>query len=95
MKITREFNGKKIEIELTAQELLNAYYEQQNNFDCQDVEDWFNEFSDDELKDMYGMTSEELSAVIPEIAEVMRRKIEKYDMNWYDARDAAIAEKLR
>lgn len=92
MKITRGFNGQTIEIELTSQELYEAYLEKQNEFDRQDIEDVFNGFDDDELEDMYGMTRAQLEEKIPEFAHEMRRNIDKYDMSWQGARDATIAE---
>ncbi len=94
MTITREINGQTIEIELTSDELYEAYLEKQNQFDCEDIEDVFNGFDDDELEDMYGMTRAQLAEKIPELAHEMRRNIYKYDMSWQAARDAAIAEKL-
>lgn len=94
MTITREINGQTIEIELTSQELYEAYLEKQNEFDRQDIEDVFNGFDDDELEDMYGMTRAQLEEKIPELAHEMRRNIDKYDMSWQAARDEAIAEKL-
>lgn len=94
MTITRGFNGQTIEIELTSQELYEAYLEKQNEFDRQDIEDVFDGFDDNELEDMYGMTRAQLAEKIPELAHEMRRNIDKYDMSWQAARDEAIAEKL-
>lgn len=92
MKIKREINGNMVEIELTRGELYEAYLEKQNDFDRQDIEDVFYSFDDDELEDMYGMTRAEIEEKIPEIAHEMRRNIDKYDMQWQYARDAAIEE---
>lgn len=94
MKITRCFYDKLVEIELTSQEIYEAYLEKQNEFDRQDVENVFDAYNDDELEDFYGLTREQIAEKIPEIAHEMRRNIDKYDMSWQAARDAAIAEKL-
>ena len=94
MTIKREINSQTIEIELTSQELYEAYLEKENEFDRQDIEDVFNSLDDDELEDMYGLTREQITEKIPELAHEMRRNINKYDMSWQAARDVAIAEKL-
>lgn len=94
MVIKREIGGETVEIELTERELYEAYIEKQAKYDIEDVECAFTCFEDDELEDMYGMTRVEIEEKIPEIAREMRRNIDKYDMNWQDARDAAIAEIL-
>lgn len=94
MTIKREINGQTVEIELTSHETYEAYLEKQNEFDKQDIEDVFYGFDDEELEDMYGLTREQLIEKTPELAAEMRRNIDKYDMTWQEARDAAIAEKL-
>lgn len=94
MIIKREINGSAVEIELTDFELYNAYMVKQHMFDICDVEDAFNAFDDSELKDMYGLTFEEIKPKIPVIADEMRRNIDKYDMGWQEARDEAIREIL-
>ena len=94
MKIMREINGKMVEIKLTGNELYAAYVEQERIYDEADVVAWFDSFDDDELEDMYGMTWDQIEEKVPDIASEMRRNIDKYDMKWQDARDAAVAEKL-
>lgn len=94
MIIKREINGQTVEIELTSHETYEAYLEKQNEFDQQDIEDVFYGFDDEELEDMYGLTRAQLIEKTPELAAEMRRNIDKYDMAWQEARDAAIAEKL-
>ena len=94
MIIKREINGHTVEIELTRQETYEAYLEKQNEFDQQDIKDVFYGFDDEELEDMYGLTRAQLIEKTPELAAEMRRNIDKYDMAWQEARDAAIAEKL-
>lgn len=94
MKITRGFNGQTIEIELTENELYQAYIEQEHIFDRNDVENYFDDYEDSDFETEYGCSRAEAMEKLDEIAYEMRRNIDKYDMNWYDAREAAIAEKL-
>lgn len=94
MKIKRFVNGKEQEFELTADELYEAFREQEHKFDLCDVDDVFNGFDDDELLDMYGRTRDEIKEKYEDIAYEMRRNIDKYEMSWQYARDAAIAEIL-
>ena len=54
MTITRTINGTAVEIELTAQEMRDAYEEQQHKYDCDDVRTLFNSFDDDDLIEDYG-----------------------------------------
>lgn len=94
MKIKRTILGEEEEFELTPDELYMAYREQEHKFDLSDVEDVFNGFDDDELVDMYGRTRDEIKERYEDIAYEMRRNIDKYEMSWQYARDAAIAEIL-
>lgn len=88
--MTIERNGQLIE--LTADELLTAYYEQEHNYDVQDVEDEIETCTDDELLDMYGAKREDLLPLVDEMAYRKRRNIEKYEMEWFDAVAHAIRE---
>ena len=93
MTIKREIGGQFAEIELTSHELYQAYIEQEHIFDKNDVENYF-EDEDPDFETEYGCSRAEAMEKLDEIAYEMRRNIDKYDMNWYDAREAAIAEKL-
>ncbi len=77
MKIIRE--GK--EIELTREELFNAYLEQENLFDIQNIEDnmecYLDENEFDILKDNKDF--------IEETANELRRNQDKYDMDYENA----------
>ena len=90
MIIKREICGVVREFELTPQELTAAYYERQAAFDLQDVEDYFEQYSDDEIHLYYGTSKAEVEAKYDEIASEMRRNINKYEMGWYEARETAI-----
>lgn len=88
MKIVRD--GK--EIELTPQELVDAYMEQQELFDIADVRTLLECFDDEELQISYGGTFAQLEPLIEEMATRMRRYIDKYDMNWDYAREEAVLD---
>lgn len=91
MKIVR--NG--VEIELTAEEWRLAYYEQQHEFDCEDVK------GDLEGRVSCGEDSAEVAkrfladpGMISEIAGDKRRNMDKYDMSWEDATRKAVDDAL-
>lgn len=88
MKIIRD--GK--EIELTPNELFQAYEEQEHAFDKGDVESELDCFDDDYLIENYGMTREQIDVFIDEMAYRMRRYMDKYDMSFEYARDEAIRD---
>lgn len=94
MKIKRTILGKEEEFELTPDELYAAYREQEFKFDRNDIEDYFAAFDDVEIEEMYSMTRKKLEEKFDDMACEMRRNIDKYDMQWQYARDAAIAEIL-
>lgn len=94
MTIKRTINGCKIEITLTETELHDAYYEQEHNFDVQDVENRFETMRENDEFEEYGMTEEEATAFIDEIAYKKRRNIDKYGRYWKDALNDAISDVL-
>ena len=92
MQITREVNGKPQTFELTATELYNAYKEQQHRFDRNDIEDLICGLSNDEVTESYGVDKQVFTSKIDDIANEMRRNIDKYDISWSDARYEAVLE---
>ena len=87
MIINRVINGESVNIELTAYELRDAYYEQQGIYDRGDVESRIDDYIEEH--DDEGITREQLEPLIPEIAERYRKKIcDAYD--WWDVVDGAI-----
>lgn len=94
MTIKRIVNGVEMEFELTNLELYNAYAEQQHNFDRLDVLGYLNEFSDEQLVNDYGMTRVEAEMLIDDMADRMRRYMDKYECDWSYARDEAVSEIL-
>ena len=93
MTITRVIDGVEHSIELTGREMINAYFEQQFEYDKQDIIDELNSYSkDSHFEDIYECTLAEMTARIDDAAIEMRRNIDKYDMGWYDARELAISD---
>jgi hypothetical protein len=94
MTITREVNGKEVEFSLTPVELYNAFEEQQHIFDVEDVKNYFDGYSEADFIREYGRPGAEIRLLFGEVAYEMRRNIDKYDMDWFYAREAAISELL-
>lgn len=94
MKISRMVNGETKEFILTKDELYNAFEEQQHIFDMEDVRSYFDNYSEEDYLREYGLSSDAVKDRFSEIAYEMRRNIDKYDMDWRCAREAAIGELL-
>lgn len=88
MKIIRE--GK--EIELTREELFNAYLEQENIFDIQNIEDNMENYLDESEYDLLKDNKE----FIEDTANELRRNQDKYDIDYENAiREAFEETKLK
>ena len=88
--MTIERNGQPIE--LTADELMKAYYEQEHNFDMQDVQEYIEEYDDETI---FSVDKARLFELIDDIATEERRLMDKWGLRWYDAIDQAIENVLR
>ena len=86
MKIAREINGNTVEIELTEDELYDAYNEQKTLFDKEDVREELVSGRMDTLMDDYGLTMGEADALVDEMVYRVQRNISKYGMT----REAAL-----
>ncbi len=92
MKIAREINGQTVEFELTEHELSVAFYEMQNKFDGQDMEDYITESSDAECLDIYGVGQNTMLDNVEEIGRILKKYMDKYDMSFEFARDEALRD---
>ena len=92
MKITREINGQAVEFELTHDEMMRTFLEQQEAFDTQDVKALTENFSEEEFIEMYGLNPSVVLENAEEIGSRMRKYIDKYDMDWVYARDEAVSD---
>jgi hypothetical protein len=94
MTIKRTVNGVEMEFELTDRELFDAYEEQQHKFDIQDIDGFFCCYDNDECIREYGFSRAEIETMYEDMADRMRRYIDKYDCSWDYSRDTAIQEIL-
>ena len=92
MKITREFNGQAVEFELTHDEMMRTFFEQQEAFDAQDVKALTENFSEEDFIEIYGLSPSVVLENAEEIGSRMRKYMDKYDMNWESARDEAVSD---
>lgn len=90
MTITRIINGIETEIELTDRELLEAFEEEQHKCDIDDIDNAFEDLTDEELVEMYGMTMAEIEELKEDMAYRYRKYRNEYDESWIGDRDAAI-----
>lgn len=86
MKIKRVFNGVEVEIELTQDEVAEAYLEHEHYYDCESVRGDLNSGCYEEFE---GLSDEQWEAAVHEIAYEARRQMEEYGYDEGDARDAA------
>lgn len=86
MKIKRTIDGVEYEFELTTGELSEAYTEVQHQFDCDDVADVLESMIGG--GDIYGYdpmpNDDELRALVPKMASLMRRELDKGFDDWWD-----------
>lgn len=88
MKIIREEK----EIELTKEELFNAYLEQENLFDVENIEDNMECYFDEDEVEMFKDNKD----FIEEAANELRRNQDKYGMDYENAiREAFEETKLK
>ena len=92
MKIKRTIDGKEFEFELTPSELYDAFAEQQFQYDLSIVRYYFEDYSDDDIKEAYGRTRKELEACFKDIAVELRRNMDKYEMSLEYALPTAVNE---
>lgn len=94
MTIKRTVNGVEMEFELTDCELFNAYMAQQHKFDLEDISNYFFGVEDVDLLEDYGFIRAELETMYEDMANRMRRYMDKYDCTWDYSRDTVIREVL-
>lgn len=90
MKITRTINGITYNIELLPEELSDAYFEQRDKFDIEDIINYGEMFDPADMEEELGCTYSEFLAMKEDMAYEMRRNMDKYDMEFCYARDKAI-----
>ena len=100
LKISREVNGKEMEISLTRDELSTAFFEQQGIWDESYVRNYLSDLHKDkekrlEFKAQNGIAINSIlksDKTISRISAEMRRKADKYGMSDYEALEEAVQE---
>ena len=100
LKISREVNGKEMEIPLTRDELSEAFFEQQRIWDESYVRNYLNDRSTDRERRLEFKAQNSIDVgslmksdkIISGMAAEMRRKADKYGMSDYEALEEAIQE---
>ena len=93
MTIKRTVNGVETEFELTANELWEAYQEEQWKCDIADIENAFEDLEDKDTLEIFGKTVAEMDALKEHMASVYRKYMDNCD-HWIYERDEAIADVL-
>ena len=94
MTIKRNINDMEVEIELTQQELADAFKEEQNKSDISEISFVFEGMDAAEIADTYDTAWTEIESLIPEMARRYRKYMDKYSEDWMYQRDEAIADVL-
>jgi len=92
MKIKRTIQGEEAEIELTQDEIAEAYLHHEHYYDCEYVRSNLNSGCYEEFEDL---TGEELEAAVHEIAYEKRRQQDKYELDEWDAMDVALEQYIK
>ena len=95
MKITRTINGTTYNIELLPDELTEAFFEQRDKFDIEDIVSYGEEMTASELAINYNCSYSEYLDHKEEMAEEMRRNMDKYDMDFATAREMAVTKVMK
>lgn len=90
MKITREINGTPYTFELTDVEMRQAYFEQEDNYDLEDVKRYIEEY----VEDNDGITAEQIEPLIPRIVRAYRRARNNSD-DWQNNLEYAFSDTIR
>lgn len=90
MTIIRVINGVETEITLTDRELWEAFEEEQHKCDLSDIDNAFEDLTDDEVIEDYGVTREKIEELKEAMAYRYRKYRDNYDESWIGDRDEAI-----
>jgi hypothetical protein len=94
-KIKRIINGRPLNIELSCQELNNAFYYQEHKFYVLDIEGVLQEMENEDS--LSGKTAEEIRSnadLMTVIVSKYKKNRDDYNMEWYDAAQKAIEDNL-
>lgn len=94
MTITRTVDGNELTFELTDHELCTAFFEQQRQFDEEDILWGIDGMDDEEIEDIYGVTRQQFMNALPDMACRYRKYLDNDD-SWSDTRGYAIYDAIR
>ena len=89
MTIKRVINGVEMEITLNSIELWDAYMEKQHEYDLEDIENYLEYYTEDEIMQEYGVTIDKFHSLKEEMA-CLYRKYRDNDESWARDRDEAV-----
>ena len=92
MTITREIDGKTVEIELTADELLVAHFKFQRQSDTEDMEEYLEAYKAEDFEEDFGLKYADAVADIDRLAELLYENMMEYGYSWENARFEAILD---
>lgn len=94
MTIKRLINGEEIYIELSAEEIAQAYDVHQNIIWKFELEDLIADYDDEDVKSLYGVTRDEYMSVIQQMVDRTRELVNEYGYNIRLAEERAVEEVL-
>ncbi len=92
MTITREIDGKTVEIELTGQEMLNAHFLYQRQGDTEDMEAYLDEYNSEDFEEQFGLKYSDAMEDIDRLAELLHENMMEYGYSWENARYEAVMD---
>lgn len=82
MTIVRTINGEQHKIELTPEELHDAYREQEKEYDTVSAEEYLDEEMESYLERCPGSTEEQIMALVPQLTEAYREQEDSDSFHW-------------
>lgn len=92
MTIIRNIDGKDCAIELTNEERWKIFEEVEHENDLIDIKNEIENFSDEDLLEMYGMTYSIMQPLFDAMAYRKRKYVDRWDMDWCSATVSAIRD---
>lgn len=93
MTITRTVHGEEFTFELTPHELQASWYEEQQNCDESDILWAIEDYTDEEIVDVYGVTKAQFEVLVSQMAHRLR-KYQDNDDSFPELRDCAIRDTI-
>ena len=91
MTITREIDGKTVEIELKPEEMMAAHFKFQKQCDTEDMEEYLEAYKPKDFEDDFGLKYADAVADIDRLAEFLYENMSN-GYSWENARFEAILD---